>query len=145
MFYFLLENEKYDLEYAINSLSKVEILKLESSIILIKLNRLEEAAKKILYCEQPNLMFYIKQIIKKFPLFDLVYLILKDIKNTYPNKIKNLYDSNKNFDNSIKQIKSQISENQNLEKPILSLESIFMDILIEIYDEYELILVQFFV
>lgn len=148
----MLENEKYDLEYAYDSLSKLEQLKLENSIILIKLNRLEEAAKNVLCCGQSNLIFYIKQIVRKFPLFDLVYLILKDLKANFPDNIKGLYEVNQSFEASIKQIKSHFiskSSKEKLEKrlcddrPDITIESVFIDILMEIYDEYELLLVIF--
>lgn len=151
----MLQNEKYDLEYAFETLSKLNQLKLEYSIILIKLNRLEEASKNILYCEQSNLIFYIKQIVKKFPYFDLVYLILKDIKANFPSNIKSLYEVNQSFEASIKQIKSHFISKSNKEKhekklceveiPEITIESIFMDILSEVYDEYELLLVNFFI
>jgi len=153
LFYFLLENKKYDLEYAYENISNLTQLKLENSIILIKLNRLEEAAKNILNSSEQNLILYIKKIIKKFPIFDLVSLILRDIKSNYPNNIKKLYDLNKNFDQSIKEIKSHFLNsskiNLNLEKQkfdyqIITLDNIFIDILIEVYDEYELLLVLFF-
>lgn len=149
-----MENEKYDLEYAYDSISKLEQLKLENSIILIKLNRLEEAAKNILYCGQSNLIFYTKQIVRKFPYFDLVYLILKDIKANFPNNIKSLYEVNQSLEASIKQIKSHFISKSNSEKlekklsddkPEITIESVFMDILTEIYDEYELLLVNFFI
>jgi len=148
----LLGNEKYDLEYAYNNISKLDQLKLENSIILIKLNRLEEAAKNILYCGQSNLIFFIKQILRKFPYFDLVYLILKDIKANFPFNLKTLYEVNYSFEASIKQIKSHFVANSNKEKlekkifdesPEISIESVFIDVLTEIYDEYELLLVIF--
>ena len=115
---------------------------------------MEEALKNILYCGQPNLIFHIKQIVKKFPNFDLIHLILKDIKTNFPNNIKSLYDLDKSFDIKIKQIKSHFINESNTEKlekePLedkeaITIESIFMDILIELFDEYELILVNFFI
>ena len=148
-----MENEKYDFEYAFNNISTLEQLKLENSIILIKLNRLEEAAKNLLYCAQPNLIFYIKQIVHKFPSLELVHLILKDIKANFPNNIKSLYEVNQSFEASIDQIKMHFiskSNKENFEKTLrdkkqeITIESVFIDILTEIYDEYELLLVIFF-
>ncbi len=154
LFYFLLENKKYDLQYAYENLSGLDQLKLENSIILIKLNRLEEAAKNILCSTETNLINYIKKILKKFPIFDLVSLLLKDIKNSYPNNVRKLYDLSKNIDISNKEIKFNFSksnkeqlnnEKQSYdEKRIITLESIFMDILNEIFDKYQLLLVQIF-
>lgn len=149
-----MENEKYDLEYAFENISKLSQLKLEISIILIKLNRMEEAAKSILYCAQPNIIFYVKQIVRKFPFLDLVFLILKDIKTNFPNNVKNLYEVNQSFEASIKQIKSHFISKSNTEKlgkklcdekPEITIESVFIDILTEVFDEYELLLVNFFI
>lgn len=149
-----MDNRKYELEYAYESLLKIPQLKLEISIILIQLNRLEEAAKNILECQQTNLIFYIKKIIKKFPYFDLVSLIIMSIKSNYPFNVKNLYDTKKDFDISMNQIKSHFNniklkenfEKENYEERIsIKIEHIFLDILTEIYDEFELILVHFFI
>lgn len=154
LFFFLLENEKYDLEYALDNITKIDQLRLESSIVLIKLNRIEEAYKNILYCEQTNLIFYIKHLVKKFPIFDLLHLILKDIKANFPNNINSLYSVDKSFHEKIKEIKSHFVNFSNKEKyeklhlndrESFSIESIFIDILIELYDEYELLLVNFLI
>lgn len=134
----MLENEKYDLDYAMDSIIKIDNLKIESSIILIKQNKFEEATNKIFSSEQPNLIIHIKQIIKKFPVFDLVYLILKDLIFNFPNNIKKLYNPE-----NISDIKNQYLPGP--DKSIIKIEDILIDILTEIIYEYELILVQFYI
>lgn len=134
----MLENEKYDLDYAMDSIIKIDNLKLESSIILIKQNKFEEATNKIFSSEQPNLIIHIKQIIKKFPIFDLVYLILKDLIFNFPNNINKLYNPE-----NISDIKNQCLPGQDKSK--IKIEDILIDILTEIIYEYELILVQFYI
>lgn len=90
----------------------------------------------ILNSEQENLNFYIKQIIKKFPSFDLVYLIIKDIQKNYPNNLKNFYGE-KTYFHSEEKTKIQNSNT-------ISLESVLLDLLYVVMDEYDLLLVHIF-
>lgn len=144
MFYFLLENDKYNNTYALESLDKVISLSLESAIVLIKLNRYEEAARNIFISNTDNLMFFIKCIVKKYPLVDLLELIIRKIKKGYPENINFLYSKKpKNFyeENFI----TESTKENDINKGEISLEYILIDLLSDIKQEYDLILVKFFI
>jgi hypothetical protein len=63
----------------LDKINLIPSLKLESGIVLIKQNKLEEGIPLILNSEFINSLKMIKKIIKIYPSYDLIYLILKNI------------------------------------------------------------------
>jgi hypothetical protein len=57
----------------------IGVLDIEIGIILVKQNKLEESVPKMLSSEFPNKLRVIKKILKIYPDYDLIYLIIKYI------------------------------------------------------------------
>jgi hypothetical protein len=79
---FLIENKFYDLNFAYENISVIKQLNVECGIVLIKQNKLEEGIPKILNSDYPAGMKIVKNIIKVYPNYDFIYLIMKNIINS---------------------------------------------------------------
>jgi hypothetical protein len=77
---FLIDNKYYNLSYAFEKSAALQ-LDLELGIILVKQNKLEEAVPKMLNSQFPSKTKLIKKILKVYPDYDLIYLIIKFIIN----------------------------------------------------------------
>lgn len=88
--FFLIEQQMYNFEFAIEKIKTIPILEMELGIVLIKQDKFEEGVFKSFYSDFSSKLKIFKKLFKTIPIYDLTYLIFKYIVSKYHKNPKEL-------------------------------------------------------